>query len=123
MLRCGCMRLTVRRRERYPVGLTPPDWMNVGRGWITPIVIVLFPAIKMDENPVSQNVTHGSHTSQGGVHLIYSLKLLARSEVVWGHILWKTNTETCGTGVDILLCSCTNVHIFHAAISIYLQQC
>ena len=48
--------LTVRRRQRHSVFLSPANWVYVGRGGVHPEVIHLVPGVEVDQHPVVQDV-------------------------------------------------------------------
>ena len=61
--------------------LSTPHWrVDVSGGRLTPIVIVVVPTVKVDEESALVDLSDGSHTNQGRILTVFCLHLHAGSE-------------------------------------------
>lgn len=69
--------------------LTPANGVDVWRLVIHPLVKLILPAIKVDQQQAANALLHSGNAHQSGLHQVHRLQLLVGGEAVTWVVLWK----------------------------------
>lgn len=59
---------------------TPHRWVDVGVGRVTPVVVLVVPSVKVDQQFALFHVLDGRYTYHAGIVLVFGLNSHPRSE-------------------------------------------
>lgn len=82
-----------RRLEFIAHELTPANWVDVWGLVIHPLVKLVLPAVKVDEQKAADTPLHSRNAYESGIHQIHCLQLLVSVEPVTSEVLGKDTQQ------------------------------